>query len=83
MIKRVDWVNELDAVTPNPRTETSSADCMLVFNSSPDKLTLEIPQPFEQFPAQERNLEFVVPCHSRLGGVIIYYPISVNIVDGI
>jgi len=31
---------------------------------------------FEQLPVQERGLEYVVPCHSRIGGVIIYYPLS-------
>ncbi len=56
---------------------------MITYKRSPDKLTLELPQLFEQFAAQERNLEFVVPAHGRIGGVIIYYPLSVNIVEGI
>lgn len=49
------------------------------YHKSPDKLTMEIPQPFEQFPAQERGLEYVVPCHSRFGGVISYYPLAISI----
>jgi hypothetical protein len=75
--------NELATVTPNPRTGLTSANCMVAYRRSPDKLTLETPQAFEQFPAQERNLEFVVPCHSRVGGIVIYYPLSIAIVDGI
>lgn len=75
--------NELTSVTPNPRTGAGSAHCMVAYRRSSDKLTMEIPQAFEQFPAQERNLEFVVPCHSRVGGIIIYYPLSVSIADGI
>jgi hypothetical protein len=56
---------------------------MIVYRKDPDVLTLEIPQPFEQFPAQERNLEFVVPAHSRIGGVIVYYPLAIDITEGI
>jgi hypothetical protein len=78
-----EYLNEAKAVTPNPRTGTASANLLVAFRRSPDKLTLEIPQPFEQFPAQERGLEFVVPAHSRIGGVIMYYPLSVHIIDGI
>lgn len=81
MISLVEWVAELKDVTPRPSTLASSSDCGVIYKRSPDKLTLEIPQPFEQFPAQERNLEFVVPAHGRCGGVIIYYPLSVNVIE--
>jgi hypothetical protein len=55
----------------------NTADIVVAYTKSPDKLTLEIPQPFEQFPPQAKGLEFEVPCHSRCGGVILYYPLSV------
>lgn len=78
-INRVEWVAELtDAGVDNP-----GEDVAVVFKRSEDKLTLEIPQPFEQLPEQADNLEFKVPCHSRVGGVIIYYPLSVSILEGI
>jgi hypothetical protein len=76
-------LNECEDVSPNPRTGTGSANIMIAYNRNPDNLTLEIPQPYEQMSPQERNLEQVVPTHSRIGGVIIYYPLSVHIVDGI
>jgi hypothetical protein len=77
-------LQEAKAVAINPRTGAAPAvNLLIAYKSNPDKLTLEIPQPFEQFAAQERNLEFVVPAHSRIGGVIMYYPLSVHIVDGI
>ncbi len=60
-----------------------ATDVFLVYNRSPDKLTLEIPQDFEQLPVQEKGLEYEVPCHSRCGGVIIYYPLSLAKGDGI
>jgi hypothetical protein len=56
---------------------TGGADVAIAYNRSPDKLTLEIPQDFEQFDPQETSLDYEVPCHSRIGGVIIYYPFSV------
>lgn len=58
---------------------TAATKVIAAYHKSPDKLTMEIPQPFEQFAAQERGLEYVVPCHSRFGGVISYYPLSISI----
>lgn len=76
-------INELKNVTPNPRTGTGSANLMLCYRRSPDHLTFEIPVLFEQFAAQERNLAFIVPTHSRNAGFNIYYPLSVVQIDGI
>jgi hypothetical protein len=77
-------VNELGSVSPNPRTASATAtNCMLCYRRSPDHLQFEIPVIYEQFAAQERNLAFVVPCHSRNAGFNVYYPLSVVLVDGI
>jgi hypothetical protein len=58
-------------------------DCMILYDRSPDKLTLEVPQDFEMLPVQERALYFEVPTHARTAGVIIYYPKSVAQGNGI
>lgn len=79
----VEWVNELKDVDPAPSGGASPTDCMVTYDRSPEVLTLELPQPFETFPPQERNLEFVVPAHSRIGGVIVYYPLAIDIAEGI
>jgi hypothetical protein len=76
-IKTVEWVNELKGVGVN------GVDVMVCYRRDPDVLTLEIPQDFEQFAEQEQGLEYIVPCHQRIGGVLIYYPMAVNIVSGI
>lgn len=73
----IDWLEELNG------TGAGSTDQMLVYNRNPEKLTLEIPQDFEQLPVQERGLEYVVPTHHRVGGVIVYYPLSVAKAIGI
>ena len=58
-------------------------DRMAVYRRDPDALTLEIPQDFEMLEEQARGLEYVTPCHSRIGGVIVYYPLSIAFADGI
>lgn len=66
-------------VMPIPETKgagTAGADLCMMLRRDPDKLTLELPQPFEQFPPQTKGLEFEIPCHCRYGGVIVYYPLS-------
>jgi hypothetical protein len=81
-INRVEWVNELKGAAVGG-FGVDSNDVMIAYDNNPDKLTLEIPQPFEQFPAQERGLEFLINCHARVGGVIVYYPLSIAIMEGI
>lgn len=80
-------VTELGGLPTKPSDGTaaggSGIDVMVGYNRSPDKLTLEIPQDFEQFPPQQEGMEFKIYCHGRCGGVIIYYPLSVNVVEGI
>lgn len=73
----VDWVFELTGAGG------SGEDIMIAYHNNPDKLTLEIPMPFTQYPPQERNLEFEIPCESRFGGVLIYYPLAMSIGEGI
>lgn len=76
-IKEVEGINELKGAG------AAGADRAIAYDKNPDKLTLEIPQDFEQLELEQRNLEYVTPCHSRCGGVIIYYPLSVAFADGI
>jgi len=76
-IKNVTWLNELDGAG------AGGVDRMFAYRRNPDALTLEIPQAYETLPVQERGLEFVVPTHSRCGGVLIYYPLSITFADGI
>lgn len=39
------------------------------------------PQPFEQLPPQWKNLEAVIPTHSRIGGVRVQYPFGMAYMD--
>lgn len=62
---------------------SGATDRMMAYTMSPDHLQGSVPQEFEQLPVQERGLEFVVPCHARIGGVQAYYPMAIAYGDGI
>ncbi len=56
---------------------------MVAYVRDPDMLSLEIPQEFEMLPVQQENFSFKTPTHSRIGGVLIYYPLSLGYMDDI
>lgn len=64
-----------DAQGDGPRAVT--------YEVSPDNLGLVIPIDFEQLPPQADNLNFKVPCHARIGGVVIYRPLSMTYTDAL
>lgn len=76
-VKQVIWVNELATAG------VGSTKRMVVYAKNPDKVTLEIPQDFEQFEPELNGLTYEVACHMRLGGVIFYKPLSAAYADGI
>ena len=73
-IRNVEPINQLTKGNNGGKLNTSR---MVVYKRDPEKVQLHIPQPLELFPAQQRNLEFIVPAHARVGGVALYYPKSV------
>jgi hypothetical protein len=68
-------LDEADAAGTGPRA--------ICYQKDPEVLELVIPQDFEQFPPQARNLAFLVPAHARIGGVSMYYPLAVVYQDGL
>jgi hypothetical protein len=82
-ITLIEAVNELKAVNPLPSGDSGTKDVMVAYKRSPDKLKFHLPIPFEQMAPQAKSLEFEVPCHARCGGLVIYYPLSVSIMEGI
>lgn len=75
-------INEMKAVT-NPITGSGSVNVMVAYTRDPDYLQYELPVIYEQLPVQEKALAYMVPVHSRVAGVNIYYPLSVHVVVGI
>lgn len=76
-INAVEWANELKGAF------TGAADGFIVYRRDPDAMQFEMPVTFEQLPVQERGLEFLVPCHSRIAGTVIRYPLSQTFKYGI
>ena len=68
--------NELVGIGPG------GTDAMIAYEYSADKLTLEIPMEMMFHPEQRKGLEVIINCEASTGGLIVYYPLSVNIVYG-
>lgn len=60
-----------------------ATDRAIVYRKDPEAVEAHVPQDFEQFPEQPKGLEWIVPCHSRTGGVTFYYPLSAAYADGV
>ncbi len=73
--------NELQAESTD--MNPTGSNVALLYTNSPKKMTLEIPMPFLQHTIQEKGLEIEVPCEERVAGMVIYYPLSALIVEGI
>ena len=58
-------------------------DIALMYERNADNMSLELPMAFNQLAAQARNLELVVPCLARSGGVTLYYPLSITKAVGV
>ena len=77
------WLKQVIPCFELKGTGTGTADQFVIYNRNPDKVELNIPSEFEQFPPQEKGLEFEIPCHQRMCGTIVYYPLSASKVYGI
>jgi hypothetical protein len=56
---------------------------MVALERSAENFQLQMPMPFTQHSVQQKGLEFEVPCESRMGGVVVYYPLAFIFGDGI
>lgn len=61
---------------------TGGKDRIIVYRKDPEALEGVVPREFEQLDPQPKNLEAVVPCHARCGGVIAHRPLSIVYADG-
>ena len=47
-----------------------------------ENMQLVVPMEFEQLPPQVVNMTFKIPCHIRVGGIRVSYPLSIRYLDG-
>lgn len=78
MITAIEPINELEA---GKSGGALSKDRIVVYDRSPDKLQLHLPQPLEFLPPVRQALEFTVAAHARIGGLALYYPKSVMVLE--
>ena len=76
-ITRVDWLRELD------NAGTGGVDAFIAYKNDRSKLRYMMVLPFQQRPAQEKNLEILIICREKTGGVVIPKPLSLRIGEGI
>ena len=62
---------------------TAGKDVMFSYRRDPAAVELVIPQEFETFSPQEKNLAYTIPAHARTGGLKIRYPLSFRIKEGL
>lgn len=73
-------------VIPVHGLETAGAGAtrrMVSYRMAADAVGALIPQEFEQLDPEQHNLEFVVDCLARTGGVVAFYPLSISYGDDI
>lgn len=82
-IKNIDWWSPCDNVDENGAHPISNSTKTrgVCYARNPMVLDLKIPQQFEQFAPQLVNMQFNIPCHSRIGGTILYYPAAAVYAD--
>lgn len=77
------WIQEMDSWVKLGKANAGGTGGRTVcYSRDPEKLTLEIPQEFEQFQPQMEGMVYSIPCHARIGGTAFYYPLSAAYMDG-
>ena len=80
-LKEIREANELQAESTD--INPTGSNVMFLFTNDEQKMSLEIPMHFYQYPLQEKGLEIEVPCEQRVAGMIIYYPLSALLAEGV
>jgi len=73
---RVQGITNIESVVELTGSGTGSTDQFVLYRRDPDKLVLNIPSDFEQFPVERKGMSFSVACHSRVGGIQFIRPLS-------
>lgn len=76
ILMNIEGVNEIRAVNELSDTGVAGSRTAILYDKNPDKLQLEIPKELEFLPPQEKGLMLEVNTWGKIGGVNIYYPLS-------
>jgi hypothetical protein len=62
-------------------TAASGSPALIAYARTPEVVDGILPVPFEMMPPQAKGLGFHVPCHGRVGGCRLRYPIGAALTD--
>lgn len=82
VLKQSPWLKSIEFWPKLDNAGASAYGRVMMYKKDPKVVQLAIPQPFEQFAPQPVGLAFKVPCHMRVGGVVVRYPAAVTFMDG-
>jgi hypothetical protein len=77
------WDDLIELKTAGPDVGGSPSAMFVIYNRNPINLRMPIPWDFDQFPAQQKGLEYEIPCSEKVGGTIVSYPLSISFTYGI
>ena len=78
----VEVLNELETAGNYGGGSGNKSTRAIAYRRDPLKLRAEIPLDFDSLPAQPKGFEWVIPCRSKLAGVIWHKPLSACYADG-
>lgn len=61
----------------------NNGERVVVYEKNPSNAALVIPLDFQSMPPQAKSLAFYVPCEGRIGGAVVYKPLSLAYADAL
>jgi len=80
------WIKSLDNIVPVQElvgAGTAGVDVCVLMTKRADKVQLEIPQDVFFHEPEKRNLEYITNVTARFGGLSVYYPLSMYILEDV
>jgi hypothetical protein len=77
------YIKQIISVPKLAGAGSGGEDVMVIYKMDIEKLSLEIPEAYNQLAPQQKVMEFKVPVTSKCGGLLVYKPLSVSILEGI
>lgn len=56
---------------------------VLLLERDASNAAIEIPEAFNQLPPQPKDLHYKIPCTSKSAGLIVYRPLTMNLITGV
>ena len=76
LLDSLPWINSLEYWPQLDTAGSSSREIVFATQRNRENYEIIVPQDFEQFPPQPKNLSFLINCHKRFGGVQMRFPLS-------